>query len=156
MKLYKKYILSSLLVILVSFLSFAQNGKQCLQHREMIKAKRVAFITESLNLSVKDAQAFWPIFNDYSNNLEALRVKKHTQMKNVYLNSKSLTEKEYQGFLNQYIYFIEEETRLKKDYQEKLSKVLSAKQIFLLYKSEKDFKRQLMLDLKKQKPACMD
>ena len=156
MKLYKKYILSSLLVILVSFLSFAQNGKQCLQHREMIKAKRVAFITESLNLSVKDAQAFWPIFNDYSNNLEALRVKKHTQMKNVYLNSKSLTEKEYQNFLNQYIYFIEEETRLKKDYQEKLSKVLSAKQIFLLYKSEKDFKRQLMLDLKKQKPACMD
>jgi len=155
MKDYKKYILSGLIILLITSLSFAQNRRQC-QHREAIKAKRVAFITESLNLSVKEAQAFWPVFNDFSSKIESLRDKRFKEMNRLSVKSETLNSKDYQTFLNKHIQFLEEETKLKKEYQESLSKILSAKQIFLLYKSEKDFKRKLVTDLRKSPPPCIE
>jgi len=152
----KQLIIIFSLFLSVSSTSFAQNRPQCKQHREEIKAERVAFITNALSLSVKEAQEFWPIYNDYNSKIEKLRHKKYSAMAAIRKDSKSYSEKEYQDFLDKYIYFIEQETLLKKAYQKDLSKVFSAEKIYTLYKAERDFKRKLVKELRGKTPSCLD
>jgi hypothetical protein len=129
---------------------------ECLKHREVIKAERVAYLTEKLDLSVKEAQNFWPIYNAYQKEIENLRDEKHKSIFQMNEENNNLTEAEYQEILNQYFAFSKKEATLKENYQKNLSKVLSAKKIYLLYSAEKSFKRKLVKDLRGRKPACIN
>jgi hypothetical protein len=52
-----------LLVVLIIHLSaFAQKPRM---DGDKIKQLRIAFISEELELTTEEGQAFWPIFNDY-------------------------------------------------------------------------------------------
>jgi len=156
MKNLTKYTILVLSLTFLNLSSFGQANKQCKHHREQIKTERIAFITEALDLNVKEAQAFWPIYNTYNTNIEELRDKKHSEIYLVQNKEDEFTEKEYQSFIDKRISIIEDETILKKKYQQDLSKVLSAKKIFLLYKSERDFKRKLIKNFRNKKPACLN
>ncbi len=145
----------ALIIIFGNTFSNAQNKPECKRHREQIKAERVAFLTDALSISVKEAQKFWPIYNDFNDKIEKLRHEKYSSMNKMHATDATLSDKDYQNFIDKYIYFIEQETVLKKEYQKSLSKVLSAKKIYLLYKAERDFKRKLVKGLRGQKPACV-
>ena len=41
--------------------------------RDKIKAQRIAFITERLNLSPDEATKFWPVYNQFSGELEEVK-----------------------------------------------------------------------------------
>ena len=112
--------------------------------REKIKSLKVAFITERLDLSSKEAEAFWPIYNDYEEKRETLRQKKHDQIRSKIKNASELSEKEAQDLLEKYIVFEEEEDALEKDFLKTVSKVISAKKSLLMLRSEDEFKRQLI------------
>ena len=43
------------------------------QRRDNIEALHTAFITEKLNLSRDESQKFWPVYNDYRNDLDAIK-----------------------------------------------------------------------------------
>ena len=156
MKNFKNFTIIILSLLFLNTTSFGQGRQQCKHHREQIKSERVAFLTEALDLSVKEAQGFWPIYNDYNSNIEGLRDKRHSEIYLVQNKEDEFSEKEYQAFLDNRISIIEEETGLKKQYQKDLAKVLSAKKIFLLYKAERDFKRKLIKDFRNKKPACLN
>ncbi|MBN2667864.1 MAG: hypothetical protein JXR60_01435 [Bacteroidales bacterium] len=151
----KSYIIIGILIMLFVNKGIAQPPEGCSKHREMIKAERVAFITDELSLTVDEAQKFWPIYNDYNKKVEALRVQKHETLYKINSSSSDLKEEDYQALLDKYIYFIDEEVKLEKKYQKDLSKVLSAKKIFLLYKAEKAFKHKLVKELR-GRPACVN
>lgn len=156
MNKYTNYIISTVFFLIIALSSHAQNHKQCRHHREVIKAERVSFITESLSLSVKEAQEFWPIYNDYNKEIEELRDTKYSEMAAVRKNTKTYSDKDYQIFLNKRMSHIEKEVQLKKKYQNDLYKVFSAKKIYLLYQAEKEFKRKLIKDFRGKKPNCIN
>ena len=81
--------------------SFAQRT----ENREKIKSLKVAFITDRLELSAKEAQQFWPVYNDYEDKREALRQKERTQIKSKIRDAASLTEKEAEVLLKQFLSF---------------------------------------------------
>lgn len=59
-----------LLILLISISAFAQpDGKM----KERIKAQKIAFITEKLNLSSDEAEKFWPIYNEFEASTEKVR-----------------------------------------------------------------------------------
>ncbi len=70
---------------------------------DKIKALKVAFLTEKLNLSSKEAQAFWPVYNEYEQDREALRRKERVQIREKIRNADALSEKEASDLLSQYI-----------------------------------------------------
>ena len=158
-----KHIKLTITLILFIFFSMNLNAQRdhhreqrCQEHRKQIKSERIAFLTDALSLSVEEAQKFWPVYNDYNKNIDDLRDQKHEEMADIRAKGENISDAEYQKFLKQYIFFIENETTLKKDYQKDLSKILSAKKIYLLYKAEKDFKRKLVKGLRGKRPACME
>jgi hypothetical protein len=118
---------------------------------DKIKSLKVAFITERLDLGPKEAQSFWPIYNEYEKNREMMREREHNQIRSKIKNSDKLTEKESDKLLRQYLIFEEEEEELDKDFIERISKVISAKKTLLLLRSEHEFKKQLLKQYRNRK-----
>ncbi|MEL0652207.1 sensor of ECF-type sigma factor [Algibacter sp. TI.3.09] len=142
----KTYI-STLFVLLFTISVFAQH-----KDRERIQALKVSFITEKLDLTAKEAQAFWPIYNAYD---EKSRKCKYEDMrgirKEIKENAATLTDAKAEELLNK---FVQAENTL---HQERvnlivnLKKIISPKKIILLKATEDDFNRKLFDEYKKRK-----
>jgi hypothetical protein len=126
--------------MLFTAISFGQHKKDW----EKIKSLKVAYITEKLSLDSKEAQEFWPIYNEYEEKRHELMRKEHSQIKDKLENSDDLTEKEAKKLLTLKISIEEDEEELDKAFLLEVSKVTSAKKALLLLKAEEDFKRDLI------------
>lgn len=135
-----KRIATLALLLFFSLVTFAQDKP----NREKIKALKVAFITERLNLSSKEAQLFWPIYNDHETTMDELRTKEYTQVKNKLKEAENLSENESAALLELYMSLEKEKQNSYTRLFGKLKNVLSNKKTLLLIKTEDDFKRQLM------------
>jgi len=60
--------LTLILILLISYTTLAQRPSG-----ERIKAMKIAHITEKLDLSAKEAQEFWPIYNAFDEKLSKFR-----------------------------------------------------------------------------------
>lgn len=137
-----KYFFTSLLVLICAF-SIAQSKAD---KKEQIAAFRVAFITKELNLSSKEAQSFWPVYNEYQDKLEALRTSRRKENKK--LSAESMTDQEAEQFVDNEIDFKVNEANLQKQYFNRFKQSLPVKKVALLIKAEDDFKRELLKQLK--------
>ena len=138
----------SLFVLCISFSSLAQKNDR----REKIKALKVSFITEKLDLTESEAQKFWPIYNAYDENTFKV---KHRELrgirKNIKENVNTLTDAESQVLLDK---LIEAEKKLYEENTQlilKLKKIISPKKIILLRVAEEDFNRKLFDEYRKKR-----
>ncbi|WP_433764295.1 sensor of ECF-type sigma factor [Flavobacterium ginsenosidimutans] len=134
-----------LLLFLTSFSFFAQNGKID-EKREKIKAFKVSFLTTELELTSTEAEKFWPIYNAYDDKQYELKyLKMKTYLRQLKDDSlKNLSDKEAATLLSQIESTDKEIYQLREKYMNSLKKVLPAKKILLLKKSEDDFNRKLL------------
>ena len=138
-------------IFLISVSSFAQ------PNRERIKALKVAHITSKLNLTEKEAQQFWPIYNAYDENTSKI---KHEDIRRIRQeigqNSGSLTNKEANDLLER---FIDAENKIhfeRTQLVEKLRKVISSQKIILLKVAEEEFNRKILEQMKKMRQKRMN
>ncbi|MCC9065035.1 sensor of ECF-type sigma factor [Flavobacterium aquidurense] len=134
-----------ILLFLTSFPFYAQNEKTN-QKLEKIKAYKISFLNEELELASAEAEKFWPLYHAYEEKKYKLR---HEKME-TYLQKlsddtiNSTSEKQARALLSQ----MENTNRalylLRKNYLSSLRQVLPAKKIVRLIKSEKDFNRKLL------------
>lgn len=134
----KKLILIITLVICAN--SFAQqNGKM----QERIKAQKVAFITEKLNLSAKEAQGFWPIYNAFEAKIEALRKGDLRDVK-MKMREGNVSESEANSLLGKIMSAETEMHNSKMTLMNDLKKVISAEKIIRLKAAEDAFNKKLL------------
>ena len=126
-------------LILFTLLTYGQRG-----NREKIKSLKVAFITERLELTSKEAQQFWPIYNKFEDKRELLRKKERIEIRDKMREVSTLSETESTNLLDKLISFKEEAEKLDASYVKEIKTVLSAKQALLLLSSEEEFKRELL------------
>lgn len=138
-------------IVLVSLLTSSLFYAQHKPDKDKIKSLKVAFITERLDLSSKEAQTFWPVYNEYEEKREAMRVREHTQIREKIRNSENLSEKEAAELIKHYLRFEEEEEELDKNFIESIGKVIPAKKTLLLLRSEYEFKKQLLKQYRQKK-----
>lgn len=140
-----------IVLFLVGFSFYAQSEKID-EKREKIKAFKVSFLTTELELTSNEAEKFWPIYNAFDDKQYELR---HEKMKTYFrkLNDdsvNSLSEKEASALLSQIESTDKELYYLREKYMSNLRKVLSAKKILKLKKSEDDFNRKLLKQYKEK------
>ncbi|WP_264558808.1 sensor of ECF-type sigma factor [Flavobacterium sp. N2270] len=145
----KKIIILSVL-LLFTVLSFGQDYKE---KREKIKALKIAYITEQLDLTTDEAQKFWPIYNANDEKQFELRHKKMRSIINKFENGslEKLSEKEAASLIDQVENIEDELHDYKKKYIKDLKTVISAKKIIKLKKAEDEFNRKLMKQYKGKK-----
>ena len=139
-----------LVFLLISSLSFAQDYKE---RREKVKALKVAFITEKLELTTEEAQKFWPIYNAYDESQAELRHEKMRAILNRFKpgNVENLSEKEASALLIQMEKIEEDLFNLRRKFIKDLQSIVSAKKIIKLKKAEEDFNRELLKQMREKR-----
>lgn len=142
----KKSIIT-LFILFLSVASFSQNDRE--ERENKIKALKVAYITENLDLSTAEAEKFWPVYNKYEAKQQNIRSTYHNKKRDI--NFETLTETEAQELLNEMETLNTERNNLNNKYMLELKNVLSAKKILLLKNTEDNFKRKMFKEYKKRK-----
>lgn len=115
-----------------------------------ITALKVAYITGKLNLTPDQSAKFWPIYNQYEDELRTVRRAFISKYKNMNKNTEYRTARMY---IEDNLDYQEEELGLKRKYKTQMLKVISPQQLAILYQAERDFKRMLVQQLgDKSKP----
>ncbi|HEY1005804.1 MAG TPA: hypothetical protein VGD92_01445 [Sphingobacteriaceae bacterium] len=117
-----------------------RSGKS--KHEE-IEAIKAAFITKKLDLTSEEAKAFWPVYNDYQRELSAIIRERRQNFKSSGGNPS--------GRLNADFDFEGRVLALKKSYQKEFAKVLPPQKVLTLYRAEREFREQLIRELKERR-----
>lgn len=137
----------SILLLLISIAASAQPGKGRPKRdgiRDRIKAQRVAFITERLALSSEEAQRFWPVYNEFTDQFESIKKRQRDNRSATNNKLAIMTDKEVEKSLADELVAQQQMVDLQRQYQQELLKVISVKKIAMLYKAEHDFKLELL------------
>ncbi len=112
--------------------------------REKVETMKVGFITERLNLTVEEAKTFWPVYNQYQDELETLRKPRRENLMNAKKNFDEMSDKDIEKAVDSEIAFRQSELDLLKKYHPQFKKVLPIKKVAKLYRAEEDFKGKIV------------
>lgn len=140
----------TLLLLVFSVSTFAQDRKE--ERIERIKALKVAYISDRLDLKPEEAEKFWPVFNQFEERQFELRKQKRQLMHKLRPeNAADLSDKETAALM-------EQDDKLESDIQEnrrKLTKdlqgVIPNQKILMLKQLEIEFKEKLLEQMKNRK-----
>ena len=140
---------AALLVLGVS--GFAQTSKNSSQQSrrehewDSIKVEKVGFITSKLDLTVEEAQAFWPVYNKYEKDMAAANREVHRTMRNLRpKEGENLSEAEMLQRLNAYVAAKAKVSDVTAQYNKEFLKVLPAAKVAGLYVAEEQFTRKIL------------
>ncbi|PHQ28959.1 hypothetical protein [Leeuwenhoekiella nanhaiensis] len=144
----KKFI--SILVLLVCLASYGQTDER----HERIKALKVPFITEELELTPAEAEKFWPIYNSYDKRMHDLRERERELFKEKFSRSGSknkLSESQAQNLIEKYNALQKEKYQVEREMLKDLTQKLPASKMVFLPEVERNFGRKLWEEYKKRK-----
>ena len=148
----KRIILIASTLFVVSQIGFAQpNQANKGDRKEKIEAMKVAYITDKLDLTPKEAQQFWPVFNEFDDKLKDLRQGRKKDTKDGMDNLDQLSDKEVETLIDSEIGYRQRELDLMKEYHAKFKAVLPARKVAKLYRAQEDFKRELLKKIQERK-----
>lgn len=130
-----KYITLTLLILGMSFGSSAQEKEK----KENRKAKKIAFITQKLDLTPAEAEKFWPVYNEAETERIALR-KEHKAAKPDKKISE-MTDTEVETLIDKGLEMQQKELDLRKKYHAKFKEILPIKKVAKLIHLEHEFKK---------------
>ncbi len=139
-----------LLIILSSIMTVnAQSSRE--QREERIRTFKIGFLTERLNLSEKEAQDFWPIYNEFDKKMETLRKKEFTVLRSSDKKTGNLTDAQAEKVLTTVLEVEQERALYKIKFAEQLKKILPVTKVLAFFKAEEDFKRRLIRELRNKR-----
>ena len=150
-----KMLLICAFILPISFSALAQHKgdkKEAMKHRkEKVKAMKVSYITEKLALTTKEAEKFWPVYNEHEENLHKVRKTMRGDLDKK-KTIEEMTDEEVTKIINNSIAIKEKELDLYKKYIADLKQILPVKKIAKLHRAEKSFKKELLKKKKKGGP----
>jgi hypothetical protein len=142
-----KRLIIPILTLFICFNAYSQrDGKM----HERIKAQKVAFITERLNLSPEEAQKFWPIYNAFENKANKIRQNDLREVRQA-MQRGNLTDNEAQRILDQFMNAEEHLFEAKKQLVKDLREVIPPQKIIQLKATEDAFNKKLMKILQQRR-----
>ncbi len=137
------------LLIAGAIQAFAQAEEEDGPVAERIKSAKIGLITTRLNLTADQSKQFWPVYEAYETDRKKIRV----QMRRLRVNSATVTatDDEIRKDLKELLNLRQKEVDAEKEYVGRFLKVVSPRQMVELYKSEKEFNRMLLQELRERR-----
>jgi len=104
-----------------------------------LEAARNNFISKQLDLTDEESTKFWPVYRKYQQELTAVNILKR-------LNNSSETSNGTEQ-IDREIYYESQMVAIRKRYRDAFSKILPPEKVSKLYKSEQEFKDELIKQL---------
>ncbi len=109
--------------------------------REKIKAAHAAYVTERLGLTPAEAERFWPIYREYAQKRQDLRVQ--------YRDSRK-TNGDEKVLLDQELQLKQQELDLERNYSGRFQEAISPQKVMKLRQAEGDFRRLLLQQIQQR------
>lgn len=120
------------------------------EHDEKIDKLKIGFITTELALTTEEAEKFWPVYNEMETKIKELRKASRKLEKEMDEGYEAMTNEDAKKKMATLFENDEKEIALKKEYAEKISKIIGEKRSLKLLSLEHEFKRELLNHLKEQ------
>ena len=120
------------------------------EKREEIESYRIAFLTQKLSLTPEEAQRFWPVFNQFTAEMKAVKANRvsNRDMKNDIQNQ---SDKDVEKMVDGEIATRQQELDVVKKYHTQFKQVLPIKKVAILYRAENEFKKELLDKIRERK-----
>ncbi|MEI8280260.1 MAG: hypothetical protein WCG87_10895 [Bacteroidota bacterium] len=151
-----KQLLSLIIALIITTGSYAQP-----EHRhddkafEKVRSVHIALLTRHMNLTPKQAEQFWPIYNEFDNERTIIRkkYKKYFPKNNAgeYNNPDKETRPDANTMLDKKLDRQQEMLDLKRKYKEQFLKVVSPEQLVQMDAADNDFTMMLLQQRAKNK-----
>jgi len=97
-----------------------------------------------LNLSAEEATKFWPVYNQFSKELEEVKKQQNELRKSTNDKLAVMSDKEIDKALEDELSAQQKSIDLQRKYIVELKKTIPSRKIAMLYKAERDFKITLL------------
>ncbi len=132
----KKILFLSTMFLLSGIFAYAQKERG---DNERIQQMRVEFFNQELQLSAEEAEAFWPIYEQFKNDQKKLR-KEYRQDRKMEL----MTDAEAERYVEDHLVLEEKQIALKRKYITRLKGVISIRKVAMINRTERKFKQDLL------------
>ncbi len=133
-----------LILLLILFVSPVSAQVRKGNVMEKIQARKTAFFNEKLQLTQKESDQFWPVYNDYSSRKNLINQQRNSLMAYYVQNEKNLNEKEIADTLEKLLDFQRKETALMENYTNKFKEFLPDSKVIRVFITELQFKKFLL------------
>ena len=110
----------------------AQRMEQREERREKVESMKIAHLAQKLNLDPKTAEVFWPVYNQYEQEMRGVIQEARAQRKDTNWDVDDMLEREQKAL------------DIKKKYTAQFNKILKPEQVSGLFQAEKEFRMMLM------------
>jgi hypothetical protein len=137
-----------LLVGLIFIISISYGQRAGGKWKDQIAAQKAAFITSELNLTPDEAQRFWPVYNQYNNEEQAVRSNQVNDLLNAKADFDTMSDQAVSNLIDNELKYQQQDLEIRKKYNEEFKKVLPVKKVAKLYIAEQKFKIYLLQQYK--------
>jgi len=120
------------------------NAQKDTPPNERIKAMKIAFITDRVQLTAEEAEKFWPVYNEYSNKKDKTLEELKSLSRHFIKNKDEISDEELEEMLDKYIQLQKAESELLSSYHQKFEEILPAHKVMALYIAEVQFRNFLL------------
>lgn len=119
-----------------------RNATRNLQYK--VKANKIAYLTQRLDLSTQEAEKFWPIFNKYENEMIALRIENSPRDTNsagfpLRPNCLNMSDKEAQDMLSKQLRTKRDIVNIQDRYAKEFQKAIPVQKVVMFFMLERKF-----------------
>ena len=118
----------------------AQNKDPHQDRWEKYRSEKVAFLTNKLDLTPKEAEKFWPVYNEMDKERSEVQKIRRDLEKQVREATEQLSDQEVIKLTREFASNLEKEGMLNTKYNEKFLNILPPQKVLLLYKAEGEFR----------------
>lgn len=120
-----------------------------------IETYKIAYITEKLGLSSEEAKVFWPIYNDWQKEQDALRKERFQKMISFRkINEiEELSDAQVQLLITNDFDMRQRELNLDRKYYNRLKSVLPIKIVGKYFRAQEAFKREILSRYRNGRPG---
>ena len=111
---------------------------------EKLESAKIGFLTQKLDLSPREAEKFWPIYNQYQNEMKDLAKERMAARKageQTSADQKLDEQMELEGRV----------LEIRKKYTREFTRVIPSEKVVRLYEAEKQFRQELIKRLQERK-----
>lgn len=148
----KKYVINILILLLIMVIPPASGQVRQGNTMAKIQAKKKSFFNEKLQLTPRESNQFWPVYNDYSSRKNLINQQRNSLMAYYIQNEKNLDDKEMTETLEKLLDFQKQETVLMEDYTDRFREFLPDSKVIKIFVTELQFKRFLLTQSIRPRP----
>jgi hypothetical protein len=130
----------------------ANEQEQRQSRYEQIQSAKIAFFTTELELTPKEAEEFWPIYNSFWKERERSYRKIQGNLKNIdqaISGEEKINEAELKSLMDRYIADFSNEGEIYKNYHTQFSRILPLSKVAKIYVTEEKFRVKMIHQLRR-------